>query len=154
MRMRGYTIIELMVVMAILGILATAAMPLIELTHKRNKERELKQSLWEIRRAIDSYKVAYNAGRIVNVAGFSGYPATLAVLATGVPDAKAGGKPMYFLRRIPADPFAAPGTSVEQSWGLRSYASPPAKPMPGSDVFDIYSKSGSVGMNGIPYSQW
>ncbi|HYD82130.1 MAG TPA: type II secretion system protein [Paucimonas sp.] len=150
----GYTIIELLVVMSVLGILATAAMPLIELTVKRNKERELKQALWEMRRAIDAYKQAYDEGRIARAADASGYPPSLAVLVAGVPSAAESGKMLYFLRRLPRDPFAAADAAAEQSWGLRSYASTAEEPKPGADVFDIHSKSDGIGMNGIPYRQW
>jgi general secretion pathway protein G len=151
---RGYTLIEMLVVMAVLGILATAAMPLVELTVRRNKERELKQSVWEIRRAIDAYKQAYDEGHIAKVSGGSGYPPSLSVLVTGVPDAAAGGAPMYFLRRIPRDPFAAKELNAAQSWAIRSYQSPPDKPKAGLDVYDVASQSDERGFNGVPYAQW
>lgn len=154
MRARGFTMVELLVVMAVLGILATAAMPLAELTARRNKERELKQAIWEIRRAIDAYKLASDTGRVVREPGSSGYPRSLGILAVGVPDLARGGQKMYWLRRVPKDPFAPAEASAEQSWGLRSYASAPDKPQPGADVFDVYSQSDETGMNGIPYRQW
>ncbi|MBB5368338.1 MULTISPECIES: type II secretion system protein [unclassified Janthinobacterium] len=150
----GYTTIELLVVMAVLGILATAAMPLVELTATRNKERELKQALWEIRRAIDGYKQAYDAGRIGKTGQGNGYPPSLAVLVQGVPDLTAGGQTMYLLRRLPRDPFAPADAKAEASWGLRSYLSPPEAPKEGEDVFDVYSTSDKVGMNGIAYRLW
>lgn len=150
----GYTTVELLVVMAVLGILATAAMPLVELTATRNKERELKQSLWEIRRAIDGYKQAYDSGRIGKVGQGSGYPPSLSVLVQGVPDLAAGGQTMYLLRRIPKDPFAPADVKAELSWGLRSYLSSPEEPKEGADVFDVYSTSDKVGMNGIAYRLW
>lgn len=151
---RGYTIIEMMVVMVVLGVLATAAMPLVELTAKRNRERELKQAMWEIRHAIDAYKLASDTGRIARAAGTSGYPASLTALVIGVPDIAPGGQAMYLLRRIPRDPFAPKSVTAEASWGLRSYASAPDEPKEGSDVFDVYSKSEEVGMNGVPYRLW
>lgn len=153
-RRAGYTTIELLVVMAVLGILATAAMPLAELTATRNKERELKQALWEIRRAIDGYKQAYDAGRIVNSREASGYPPSLSVLVQGVPDTAAGGRTMYLLRRMPKDPFAPADVAPELSWGLRSYLSPPEEPKEGVDVFDVHSLSDKTGMNGIAYRLW
>jgi general secretion pathway protein G len=154
MRTFGYTIIELLVVMAVLGILATAAMPLAELGMRRAKERELKQAAWEIRRAIDLYKQASEDGRIGKVAGASGYPPSLEALTAGVPDLSAGGAPAYFLRRIPRDPFAGSAGDNAQTWGLRSYRSSAADPQEGVDVFDVYSKSEATGMNGIAYRQW
>ena len=151
---RGYTIIELLVVMAVLGVLATAAMPLAELAARRSKERELKQALSELRHAIDAYKAAYDGGRVAPASGASGYPPTLRVLVAGVPDAKAGGQAMYFLRRVPADPFAPAGVAADTSWGLRSYASPAAQPRPGDDVYDVYSQAPGTGINGVPYGEW
>ena len=151
---RGYTIIELLVVMAVLGILASAAMPLVELTAKRSKERELKQSAWEIRRAIDAYKQAYDGGHIAKSASLSGYPPSLTALTAGVPDPLAGGQPAFFLRRIPKDPFAAPALPAAQSWGLRSYQSTAEEPKAGDDVFDVYSTSAETGINGVPYRLW
>lgn len=150
----GFTIIELLVVMTVLGILATAAMPLLELTARRSKERELKQSLIEIRKAIDTYKQFYEAGRLEKLPNSSGYPPTLIVLASGVPDRNAGGQLAYFLRRIPKDPFAPSNVKAEDSWGLRSYLSSADKPQEGADVFDVYSKAEGVGMNSVPYRQW
>lgn len=153
-RKHGYTIIEMLVVMVVLSILATAAMPLVELSVKRNKERALRQELWEIRHAIDAYRRAYEAGRVGDAFSTTGYPPSLAALVAGVPDLKNRGEPIYFLRRLPRDPFAPSAEPPEKSWGIRSYASPPDEPKEGSDVFDVYSKSEEVGMNGIPYRQW
>lgn len=153
-RRHGYTIIEMMVVMVVLGILATAAMPLVELTAKRSKERELKQAVWEIRHAIDAYKQASDSGRIARAAGASGYPPSLPALTAGVPELAAGGQTLYLLRRVPRDPFAPKSLPPEATWGLRSYASPPDEPKEGGDIFDIYSKSEEVGMNGVPYRLW
>ena len=152
----GFTIIELLVVMSVLAILATAAMPLVEMTARRNKERDLKQAVAEIRKAIDAYKLAADAGKLGAAAtggGVSGYPPSLSVLVQGVTDG-GGGQAMYFLRRLPRDPFGDPKLAPEKSWGLRAYSSSAEDPKEGADVYDVYSTSEAVGMNGVPYRQW
>lgn len=152
--LRGFTIIELVVVLAVLSVLALAVTPVAELTVRRAKERELKAALHEIRAALDAYKRAHEAGRVQGGPP-SGYPASVEVLVDGVVDAKdARAGTIYFLRRVPRDPFAVPGTRVDQMWGLRSYASPPDRPRPGEDVFDVYSLAPGVGLNGIAYRDW
>jgi general secretion pathway protein G len=153
-RKHGYTIIELLVVMAVLGVLAMAAMPLAELSARRSKERELKLALRELRQAIDAYKSAYDSGHIAKTANASGYPPSLHALVEGIPDARLDGQTLYFLRRVPADPFAVIATNPEKSWGLRSYSSPPQEPRPGEDVYDVHSLSEETGINGIPYREW
>jgi general secretion pathway protein G len=149
----GFTIIELMVVMAILSILATMAMPLAEVAARRSKERELKAALWEIRSAIDRHKQAYDEGRIAQRAGATGYPRALDDLVSTTIDAKTGA-PMHFLRRIPRDPFNKEPVGDAATWGLRSYASPADRPQPGDDVYDVYSLSSGAGSNGIAYAKW
>ena len=149
MRARGFTLIELVIVVAIVSLLATIALPLAELTVQRNKEKDLRQKLREIRTAIDAYKRAADEGAIEKAADASGYPATLAVLVDGVIDKKkTDGTKIYFLRRIPPDPMSG------EEWGLRSYASPATEPQPGKDVYDVYSKSPDTGLNGVPYREW
>ena len=147
--MKGFTLIELLITVAILALLASAALPLAELTVQRGKERELRSSLREIREAIDAYKRATDEGAIDKPLDKTGYPPTLAVLAEGAVDKRdPKGKRIYFLRRVPADPMSG------EPWGLRSYASPPDAPKDGDDVFDVYSRSGEVGLNGVPYKDW
>ena len=145
--MKGFTFIELLIVVAILALLASVAMPLAEVTVQRNKEQDLRRSLRQIREAIDAYKLATDEGRIEKQADKSGYPPTLAALAEGVAD-KRTGQAVYFLRRVPRDPI------TEGDWGLRSYKSPPGSPTPGDDVFDVYSTSADSGLNGVPYKDW
>jgi general secretion pathway protein G len=155
-RARGFTLIELLVTVAILGVLATAALPLAELTVRRGKEQELRQGLREIRMAIDAFKRASDEGRVARAADASGYPVTLEQLVEGVPNQRDPGKrPIYFLRRLPVDPFySGTGVNPAQTWGLRGYASPPSSPQAGRDVFDIHSTSDGVGINGVPYRDW
>jgi general secretion pathway protein G len=153
---RGFTLIELMVVIAIIGILATMAMPMIELARVRSDEAELRTALRQIRTGLDDYRKAWDEGRIEKKVGASGYPPSLDVLVSGVRDIKQPNDArIYFLRRLPRDPFFRDKTTPpEQTWGLRSYASPPDEPAPGADVFDVYSLSGHTGLNGIPYRNW
>lgn len=152
---RGFTLIEVVVTVAIIAILATAALPLTELTVKRSKEQELKLALRQIRDAIDEYKRAYDEGRIKRAPDSSGYPKTLELLVEGENDIRSPTpKKIYFLRRIPRDPFYTGAGSNAETWGLRSYASPADEPQAGDDVYDVYSLSNAVGMNGVAYRQW
>lgn len=205
-RPRGFTLIEMVVVVMIVGILASAAMPLMALHKRRSQEAELRESLRTLRRAIDAYKKAADDGEIAKRPDDSGYPPSLDALVKGVPrlapgktgaagaaagagaatpataatkaadpkatDPKAAPTPataasagalggavkpgtmVYFLRRIPRDPFADPAVPAAQSWGLRSYASPPESPAPGADVFDVHSRADGTGLDGVPYREW
>lgn len=151
---RAFTLVELLVVMAVLGILAMAALPLAEVSVERDREHELRRNLWQIRDAIDAYKRAVDAGTIAVGAGSSGYPPSLQALVDGVPNPKTSGQPQFFLRRVPRDPFADEATPAEKTWGLRSYASGPDQPRAGADVYDVYSRSGNVGLNGVALKDW
>ncbi len=152
----GFTLIELVITVAIIGLLASAALPLASMAIQREKESELRAALREIRGAIDAYKDAAAQGRITMEADKSGYPADLKLLYEGVADASRPDNVMiYFLRKMPRDPFFPDGSAVpEDTWGLRSYASPPDNPQPGDDVFDVYSLSTGKGLNGVPYHDW
>jgi general secretion pathway protein G len=153
---RGFTLIELVITLAIIGLLTTAAMPLAQLVAKREKEAELRAALRDIRTALDAYRSAAQAGHIKQELGATGYPPDLKSLYAGVEDQASEKKiNLYFLRRIPRDPFFPDGAvPAEESWGLRSYKSPPEDPQPGDDVFDIYSLSSARGLNGVPYHAW
>lgn len=152
---RGFTLVEMVITVAIVAVLATAALPLTELTVKRTKEQELRTSLRQIRDAIDEYKRAFDQGRIKRSADQSGYPESLERLVQGEDDIRSPTpKKIYFLRRIPRDPFGDSTLSPAESWGLRSYASSAEDPQPGEDVYDVYSLSDATGMNGIPYREW
>jgi general secretion pathway protein G len=156
MKARGFTLIELLITVAIVALLASVALPLAEVTVQRNKEKEFRQTLREIRLAIDAYKRAADEGAIEKAADASGYPPTLATLVEGVKDKrKTDDTKIYFLRRVPPDPFAAePAAPAAATWGKRCYASPPDEPAEGPDVFDVYSRSATIGLDGRPYRQW
>jgi general secretion pathway protein G len=153
---RGFSLIELMVTVAIISILAGMVLPLTELAAQRSREVELRTALREIRGAIDAYRQAVEEGRIPRAADASGYPRDLEMLVNGVADPKSPEqRKMYFLRRLPRDPMATdPTLPAAQTWGKRSYKSPPDNPQEGDDVFDVYSLSTGVGLNGVPYREW
>ncbi|MBI5786537.1 MAG: type II secretion system protein [Rhodocyclales bacterium] len=155
-RAAGFTLIELLVTVVIVGLLASVAAPIVELTIQRGKEKELRENLREIRAALDAYKQAADEGRLGVDRLASGYPPNLQALVEGVVDIRSPVKDrrIYFLRRLPRDPFAENGVPADASWGKRSYSSPPDMPAEGEDVFDVYSLSPESGLNGIPYRQW
>jgi general secretion pathway protein G len=150
MKARGFTLIELVIAVAIVAILASAVLPLNELVVQRAKEQDLRRALREIRSAIDAHKQASDEGRIQKRVGESGYPKRLEDLVEGVDDEKNPKRErIYFLRRLPRDPLVEDG-----KWGLRSYASPPDDPREGEDVFDVYTLAEGKGINGRPYREW
>jgi general secretion pathway protein G len=154
---RGFTLVEMIAVVAIVGILVAAGRPIIELSARRAREAELRHDLRQLREAIDAYKRASDEGRIAHPADASGYPPSLEALAEGVPDARmpGGSRRIYFLRRIPRDPFATDASlTAAQTWALRSHDSPPDSPRPGRDVFDVASRSERRAIDGTLYSQW
>jgi general secretion pathway protein G len=122
---------------------------------RRSKEQDLKAALMQIRDAIDAYKDAADSGRVAKAATDSGYPANLEVLVNGVVDKSSGaGAKIYFLRRIPRDPFADKNLAAGQTWGLRSSDSPPDAPASGKDVFDVRSLSDDKALDGSYYREW
>jgi general secretion pathway protein G len=152
----GFTLIELVITVAIVALLASVALPVSELVVQRTKEQELRRTLLQVRNAIDAYKQASDEGRIRKSVGESGYPKKLEELAEGVEDQKSPKKDkIYFLRRVPRDPLATdPTLSASSTWGKRSYASPPDDPREGDDVFDVFSLAPGKGINGQPYREW
>jgi general secretion pathway protein G len=155
-RARGFTLIELIITVTIVALLAGAAVPLAELTVKRTREHELQSALRQIREGIDAYKRAWDDKRIARNANETGYPKSLEQLVNGVPDITSPAKAqIYFLRRIPRDPtYPDASAPAAMTWGKRSYASPPDNPQEGADVFDVYSLSSDVALNGVPYREW
>ena len=152
----GFTLLELEVTVALVGIMAMVAVPLGELTIQRVRESELRSGLRQIREALDAYKRASDAGKVERRADGNGYPRTLEELAGGVVDVKKPNKAkIFFLRRLPRDPFYPDATApAAATWGKRSYASEGDMPMDGEDVFDVYSRSERIGLNGIAYREW
>ena len=151
---RGYTFVELLVVVTLLLILASAVLPLAQVTSQRTREAELRRNLREIRTAIDKFKDAVDTGQIPTTElrpGSEGYPPDLDTLVEGVAAANdASGRKLKYLRRIPTDPMI---NSTE--WGLRSYQDKPDSTSWGGDnVFDVYSKSDGTGLDGTKYRDW
>ena len=155
-RQAGFTLIEIVITVAIIGLLASAASPLASMAIQRGKESELRAALRDIRSAIDAYKDASDQGYITAEADGSGYPPDLKSLYEGVDDARDPKKSkIYFMRRLPRDPFFPDGTATaEATWGLRSYVSAPEDPQPGDDVYDVHSLDPGKGLNGVPYHEW
>jgi general secretion pathway protein G len=144
---RGLTLVELIVTVTILAILATAAVPMAKFKIKREKERELRRDLWEMRDAIDHYKDAADKGAFQTKLDSQNYPPDLETLVTGV---EVQTKKVRFLRRIPVDPMTG-----RAEWGLRSMKDDPTSDSySGDSVFDVYSKSTGTAMDGTKYSSW
>ena len=150
----GYSFIELLVVVSILFVLASAAMPLAQVASQRQRETELRRDLREMRTAIDKFKDAVDQGLIPSTEvtpGSEGYPETLQKLVDGVNAAgDASGRKLKFLRRVPIDPMTG-----KPEWGMRSYQDKPdTTTWGGQNVFDVYSKSEGAGLDGTKYRDW
>ena len=158
-QLKGFTLIELIVTVTIVAILASVAMPMLQMSVQRSKENELRANLRQIREAIDAYKKAADEGHIKKSIEETGYPPNLEILVNGVVDEKDINKnKLKFLRIIPLDPMTIATDKntddLPNNWGLRSYASEASDPEQGADVFDVYSLSQQIGINGIAYAKW
>ncbi len=152
---QGLTLIEIVIAMAILAVLATAIVPLAEVTVQRTKELELRRSLRTIRSALDAYKADYDKAvaekKIIATIGDSGYPEELERLIEGDDWGGLYEQNRRYLRRIPTDPF----DKDDEGWGLRAYADEHDSTVwGGQDVYDVYSQSDKLGLDGTPYSSW
>lgn len=152
---RGFTFVEMLVVVALVSILASAVMPLAKVTMQRQREVELRRALRDMRTAIDHYKDAVDQGQIPASRvrpGSEGYPPDLRILVVGVEAAGQGTteRKLKFLRRIPIDPMTG-----EAEWGLRSYEDrPDSRTWGGQNVYDVYSKSEGTALDGTKYRDW
>jgi general secretion pathway protein G len=147
---KGFTLAELVMVAAVLVILAAVTLPVAKFTARRTKEMELHAALREMRNAVDEYKRYSDLGLIPVDLGTEGYPADLDVLVDGVEVVGQVDKKLKLLRRIPIDPMTG-----EHEWGMRSYQDEPdATSWGGENVYDVYSLSKGVGLNGVPYREW
>jgi general secretion pathway protein G len=145
---RGVTLLEMIVVITILLILMGAAVPILKVSLRRQREVELRRDLWEMRAAIDRYKDAADKNAFQIKLGSEGYPPDMDTLVNGVE--VAGGKKLRFLRRIQVDPMTG-----NSDWGLRSMQDDPqSDSWGGQNVFDVYTKSTGVGLNGTKYKDW
>jgi general secretion pathway protein G len=146
-RERGLTLVELIVTVAILSILASAAVPVVRFQVKRTNERMLRYYLWQMRDAIDHYKDAADKNAFQIKVDSQGYPPDLETLVNGV---DVQGKKVKFLRRIPVDPMTG-----KAEWGMRSMQDDPkSDSYGGQSVFDVYSKSQGTALDGTKYSDW
>ena len=155
-RSRGFTLIELLVTLAVLGLLASIAVPVAQVARQRTQEAELRRALHEIRDAIDAYHRASLDGRIAKTARSTDWPPDLDVLVDGVPDQQSPkSAKIFFLRRVPRDPMNADASIADaRTWRRRSYASEANDPQEGDDVYDVFSGSTIVGLDGVPYDKW
>lgn len=143
----GFTLVELIVVVGILAILASAAIPVTRWQIKRTKERELRTALWQMRSAIDRYKDAADRGAFQTKLDSFNYPPDLETLVDGV-DVQT--KKVKFLRSIPKDPMTG-----DTDWQLRSMQDEPdTTGWGGQNVFDVHSKSQGTALDGTKYSEW
>jgi general secretion pathway protein G len=146
-RQRGFSLLELIIATSILLILSTMVIPMARLSIKREKERRLRADLWDMRDAIDRYKIDADRGAFQTKVDSQNYPPDLETLVKGV---DIQGKKVRYLRKIPIDPMT--GTT---EWGMRSMQDDPdSDSFGGQSVFDVYTKSTDEALDGTKYKDW
>jgi general secretion pathway protein G len=147
---RGMTLIELIIATSIMLILASAALPVVRFTIVRQREKELRRDLREMKDAIDRYKDCADRNLIRVEVGSEGYPPDLETLVKGVQLGASNDQKVRFLRRIPVDPMTG-----RAEWGFRSVQDDPdSTSWGGHDIFDVYSKSQGTALDGTRYADW
>jgi general secretion pathway protein G len=160
--LHGFTLIELVVTLALIGLVTMFTLPMVDMAVTRRKESELRQALRIIRTGLDTYKAATDAGTLPKEAGESGYPPTLEKLTEPLeiqgkrdPFGSIASQRMVILRQLPRDPFSTdPTQPAYMTWNTRAYASRADDPQTGDDVFDVSSKSDRIALDGSFYSSW
>jgi general secretion pathway protein G len=158
----GFTLVELVITLALVGLLALLALPLYDVATTRLKETELRQALRTIRQGLDAYKAAVDDGRLARDPGTSGYPQSLDMLTEPLEllgkrdlSGSLATQHLVILRQLPRDPFYADlQTPAAQTWRTRAYASHTDDPQTGDDVFDVSSRSDRTALDGTLYSRW
>lgn len=144
----GITLVELIIAIMIMAMLATSVVPVVAVGVRREKERQLRRAVWEMRDAIDRYKDAADKGNFETEIGSEGYPPDLETLVNGVNEG--GGRKVRFLRRIPVDPM-----THKAEWGMHSVTDDPdSDSWGGQNLFDVYSKSDGTALDGTKYREW
>lgn len=155
---QGLTLLELLITLAILGVLASAVLPMAEVTVKRTRELDLRRALRQIRTAIDEYKADYDravAEKKINATlGETGYPKELKDLVDGEDWGGLYNPKRRYLRAIPRDPFAPADLPAEETWALRAYKDEPGDSWSGGDIYDVHSQSDGIALDGTPYNEW
>ena len=158
----GFTLIELVITVALVGLMCLMALPLYDVANTRLKEAELRRALRTIRQGLDTYKSAVDDGRLASEAGASGYPPSLELLTEPLEllgkrdlSGSLGTQRMVILRQLPRDPFNREADiPAARTWRIRAYASRTDNPQPGDDVFDVSSKSDRTALDGTSYASW
>lgn len=155
---QGVTLLELLITLAILGVLASAVLPMAEVTVKRTREFDLRRALRQIRTAIDEYKADYDravAEKKINATlGETGYPKELKALVDGEDWGGLYSPKRRYLRAVPRDPFAPADLPTEETWALRAYKDEPGDSWSGGDIYDVHSQSDGIALDGTPYNEW